>query len=120
MHIVEGTPMDLRFSDRQTMKDAQAMFLGKFGKLTVVNQLDDVPIRAVNPGGDQFRLVRRIMVVIMIVMSVMMVSRMIVLISMVPVVMIVGMFGFRVNVDRAGVYPEFDSGDPFALLALEM
>jgi hypothetical protein len=25
-----------------------------------------------------------------------------------------------VNVDCAGVYPEFDSGDPFALLALEM
>ena len=71
MHIVDGALMDLRFGDRQTMKDAQTMFLGKFGKFTVVDQLDDVPIRAVNPGRDELRFVRRIVVVIMIVMSVM-------------------------------------------------
>jgi hypothetical protein len=91
MHIVDGTLMDLRFGDCQTIKDAQTMFLGKFGKFTVVDQLDDVPLRAVNPGRDELRVVRRIMVVSMVVM---MVIRMIVLIPMVPVVMIAGMFVF--------------------------
>jgi hypothetical protein len=52
-----------------------------------------------------------------------MIMMMVVVISMivfVPAIMILVMLGFCVDVDCAGVHPEFDSRDAFALLALEM
>jgi hypothetical protein len=42
------------------------------------------------------------------------------MIVFVLMIMIVVILVFRVDVDCAGVHPEFDSRDPFALLALEM
>jgi hypothetical protein len=52
-----------------------------------------------------------------IVISMMVAIPMIVFVLM---IMIVVILVFRVDVDCAGVHPEFDSRDPFALLALEM
>jgi hypothetical protein len=53
-----------------------------------------------------------VFVVTMMVLTLMIVSAL--------MIMILVMLVFRVDVDCAGVHPEFDSRDPFALLALEM
>src|ERR1700747_916788 len=52
-----------------------------------------------------------------IVISMMVAIPMVVFVLM---IMIGVILVFRVDVDCAGVHPEFDSRDPFALLALEM
>ena len=48
------------------------------------------------------------------------ISMMVVTPVIVVMVMILVMLVFRVDVNCAGVHPEFDSRDPFALLAFEM
>jgi hypothetical protein len=103
------------------------MFLRKIGEIAPVDQLNDVPIRAVAPGRDEFLLVPGLVVTMMVVVILVMmlilmavVIPMIVFVLVIMILVIPVMFGFRVDVDRAGVYPEFDPLDPFALLALEM
>jgi hypothetical protein len=60
------------------------------------------------------------MVVVILVMMVILMMVVISVTVFVLVIMILMMFVLRVDVDCAGVHPEFDPLDPFALLALEM
>jgi len=60
------------------------------------------------------------MFMVLVVIVIMMIMVVIPMIVFVQVIMILVMLVFRVNVNCAGVHPEFDSRDPFALLALEM
>ena len=48
------------------------------------------------------------------------VTMMMVVTPMIVFVLMIMILVFRVDVDCAGVHPEFDPRDPFALLALEM
>jgi hypothetical protein len=102
------------------------MFLRKIGQIALVNQLHDVPIRPVN-GRDELLLVRRVLgrrlvwaIPMFMVFVVIMMMVAILMIVFVLMIMILVMLVFRVDVNCAGVHPEFDSRDPFALLALEM
>ena len=124
MDVVDRTPMDLCFGNRQAAKHADTMFLRKIGKIALFDQLDDVPICP--NGRHQFLLVRlvlrrrllraiRVSMVFVVIMIVMMM-----VIPMIVSVLMIMILVFRVDVDCAGMHPKFHSRDPFALLALEM
>jgi hypothetical protein len=92
MYVVDRTSMDFRFGNRQAAKHAQTMFLRKIGKIALVDQLDDVPIRPVPPGRDELLLVRGMVVTMMVVVIVIVVV--IPIILFVLVIMILVMFVF--------------------------
>src|ERR1700756_931499 len=98
MDVVDRTPVDFRFRNRQSAKHSQAMFLRKIGKIALVDQLDDVPIGPVPPGRDELLFVRGMVVTMMVVVIlVMMVIPMMVVIPMIVfvlVIMILVMFVF--------------------------
>src|ERR1700752_1447191 len=89
MYVADRKSMDFRFGNRQAAKHAQTAFLRKIGKIALVDQPDDVPIRPVPPGRDELLLVRGMVVTMMVVVILFMVIFIVVVVPMIVFVLVI-------------------------------